>query len=236
MYPETALTIGDQVSASGHVWQAYIADMGKQACAHPNSNAAADGDLPGTEAGYDTAHNPFIYFHSLLDLGDCASDDQDLSRLQPALAHASGAPTFSFIAPGACEDASLSAGSEAAPVPDTPSAATNEPEAAERVHGHHVNGHHFDATTTATSTTTTSSSDDQQHDHQHAVDQHGTPLPARPPPRRPPAPPVNRPGSPPRTPSWRPGCRASCAAPSYRAGGMLLIVFGAAGEGAGAQA
>ena len=30
VYPETALTIGDQVSASGHVWKAYIADMGKQ--------------------------------------------------------------------------------------------------------------------------------------------------------------------------------------------------------------
>ena len=51
VYPETALTIGDQVSASGHVWKAYIADMGKQTCAHPNSNAPADAALPGTDPG-----------------------------------------------------------------------------------------------------------------------------------------------------------------------------------------
>ena len=163
VYPETALTIGDQVSASGHVWKAYIADMGKQACAHPNSNTADDGDLPGTEAGYDTAHNPFIYFHSLLDLGDCATDDQDLSRLQPALAHASGAPTFSFIAPGQCEDASLSAGSGGAG-PDTPSTTTSPTAGASTA----------TTSTTATSTTTTATEhhDDQQHDHQHHVDQH----------------------------------------------------------------
>jgi hypothetical protein len=104
VYPETVLTIGDQVSASGHVWRAYIADMGKQTCLHPNSDALDDLALPGSEAGYDTRHNPFIYFHSLLDLGDCATDDQDLSRLPSALARKSSTATFSFIAPGACED------------------------------------------------------------------------------------------------------------------------------------
>jgi len=105
VYPETALTIGDQVSASGHVWKSYIADMGKEACAHPNSNAPADVALPGTEPGYDQTHNPFIYFHSLLDLGDCASDDEDLSRLTADLSKQSRTATFSFIAPGACDDA-----------------------------------------------------------------------------------------------------------------------------------
>jgi phosphatidylinositol-3-phosphatase len=109
VYPETALTIGDQVTAKGATWRAYIADMGKQTCQHPNSGATDNALLPGTESGYDTRHNPFIYFHSLLDLGDCASDDQDLTHLSSALAHKSATATFSFIAPGACEDAAATA-------------------------------------------------------------------------------------------------------------------------------
>jgi hypothetical protein len=109
VYPETALTIGDQVSASGHVWKAYIADMGKQTCVHPDSNATDDGDLPGTAPGYDPSHNPFIYFHSLLDLGDCASDDEDLSHLSSDLTKAARTATFSYIAPGACADAAATA-------------------------------------------------------------------------------------------------------------------------------
>jgi hypothetical protein len=109
VYPETALTIGDQVTAKGATWKAYIADMGKQACSHPNSGAVDDAVLPGTESAYDTRHNPFIYFHSLLDLGDCASDDQDLTHLSSALARKSATAKFSFIAPGACEDAATTA-------------------------------------------------------------------------------------------------------------------------------
>ena len=138
VYPETALTIGDQVTASGHTWKAYIADMGAQTCVHPNSNAVADSTLPGTQPGYDTAHNPFIYFHSLLDLGDCANDDQDLSRLGVALARRSRTATFSFIAPGACDDpASAGATSPAATTPTTTTTSS---------------------TTSSTSATTTSSS------------------------------------------------------------------------------
>jgi hypothetical protein len=109
VYPETALTIGDQVSAKGHEWKAYVADMGTATCTHPNSDAVDDAALPGTDPGYDTHHNPFIYFHSLLDLGDCSSDDQDLSHLTAALARTSKTATFSFIAPDACADAAVTA-------------------------------------------------------------------------------------------------------------------------------
>jgi phosphatidylinositol-3-phosphatase len=105
IYPNTALTIGDQVTASGHVWKAYIDDMGATACVHPNSNALDNAPLPGAGSDYDTRHNPFIYFHSLLDLGDCASDDVTLAKLPAALSAASKTPAYAFIAPGACEDA-----------------------------------------------------------------------------------------------------------------------------------
>jgi hypothetical protein len=104
IYPNTALTIGDQVTASGHAWKAYIDDMGATACVHPNSNTLDDAPLPGAGSDYATRHNPFIYFHSLLDLGDCASDDLTLSKLPAALGEQSRTPRFAFIAPGACED------------------------------------------------------------------------------------------------------------------------------------
>jgi hypothetical protein len=104
VYPDTALTIGDQVTASGATWGAYVADMGKETCVHPDSGAV-DNVLPtGAEPGYDTRHNPFIYFHSLLDLGDCSSDDVDLSQLPKALAHPAKTPAFAYVAPDACAD------------------------------------------------------------------------------------------------------------------------------------
>jgi hypothetical protein len=133
VYPETALTIGDQVSATGHVWKAYVADMGTQTCSHPNSNAVDDLALTGTEPGYDTRHNPFIYFHSLLDLGDCATDDVDLSKLPAALAKKSRTAMFSYIAPGQCADA----------VPPTGAGTATDP---------------ANTTTTSTTTSTTSTS------------------------------------------------------------------------------
>ncbi len=120
VYPETALTIGDQVSASGHTWGAYIEDMGTATCAHPNSGTADDLALTGTATGYDTRHNPFIYFHSLLDLGDCQSDDVDLGHLDKALSARSRTGTFTFVAPGACADATaVAATSPASDAPTT---------------------------------------------------------------------------------------------------------------------
>jgi hypothetical protein len=106
IYPDTALTIGDQVTSSGKFWGAYVEDEGNQPCVHPNSGAADDAALPGAGAEYDTRHNPFIYFHSLLDLGDCATDDLALTALPKALRSAANTPEYSFIGPDACDDAS----------------------------------------------------------------------------------------------------------------------------------
>jgi phosphatidylinositol-3-phosphatase len=107
VYPNTVTTIGDQVTAAGDTWRAYIDDMGSTACAHPDSGSVDDTQLTGAGPQYDTRHNPFIYFHSLLDLGDCASDDLALAKLNGALrASAKKAPSYVFIAPGACEDTS----------------------------------------------------------------------------------------------------------------------------------
>ena len=104
VYPNTVLTIGDQVTADGKQWRAYLAGMGASTCVHPNSGAAADDPLAGAGPQYDVVHNPFIYFHSLLDLGGCASDDMSLQHLAHDLRGAKRTPTYAFIAPGLCAD------------------------------------------------------------------------------------------------------------------------------------
>jgi hypothetical protein len=115
IYPDTALTIGDQVTASGKRWKAYIDGMGSSPCVHPNSNALDDTRLAGAESQYATRHNPFIYFHSLLDLGDCSSDDVTLDRLPGALRSVTRTPSYTFVTPGACDDASVLACAENQP-------------------------------------------------------------------------------------------------------------------------
>jgi phosphatidylinositol-3-phosphatase len=52
---------------------------------------------------YATHQNPFVYFHSLLDLGDCQSDDLSLTKLDRALGTTSQTPSYTFIAPDPCD-------------------------------------------------------------------------------------------------------------------------------------
>jgi phosphatidylinositol-3-phosphatase len=106
IYPNTITTVADQVTASGQVWKGYIAGLASATCVHPNSGAADDTQLPGAGPQYATVHNPFIFFHSLLDLGGCASDDVSLSQLPHDLRSLQSTPRYSFIAPGACDDGS----------------------------------------------------------------------------------------------------------------------------------
>ena len=106
VYPNTALTIADQVTAAGKQWKAYIAGMGASSCVHANSNAADDVLLTGASSDYATRHNPFIYFHSLLDLGGCQSDDVGIQHLARDLRVAKRTPTYTYIAPGLCDEPS----------------------------------------------------------------------------------------------------------------------------------
>jgi phosphatidylinositol-3-phosphatase len=106
VYPNTITTLADQVNAAGQTWKAYIDDLDRN-CVHPNSDAVDDAALPGAGANYATRHNPFIYFHSLLDLGGCDNGDGPLTKLTGDLRTSSKTATFSFVAPGACDDAAV---------------------------------------------------------------------------------------------------------------------------------
>jgi phosphatidylinositol-3-phosphatase len=106
VYPNTITTLADQITAAGHTWKAYIEDMDR-ACVHPNSDALDNVPLAGAGPEYATRHNPFIYFHSLLDLGGCDNGDVSLDNLKADLRSSAKTPTFSFVAPRACDDAAF---------------------------------------------------------------------------------------------------------------------------------
>ncbi len=109
VYPPGVRTVADQLSAAGRTWKGYMEDMANtpgqpQTCRHP-----ALGTLDPTQRArptdqYAARHNPFVYFHSLLDSGACARNDVPLGRLPADLASATRTPNYSFITPNLCND------------------------------------------------------------------------------------------------------------------------------------
>jgi hypothetical protein len=113
VYPNTVTTIGDQLSASRRTWRAYVEDIEKgpapagiptTSCRHPESGGPDDTLKGRVGDGYATRHNPFVYFHSLLDLGDCQSSDGALTELERDLRTVEDTPNYSYIVPNLCND------------------------------------------------------------------------------------------------------------------------------------
>ncbi|HKG39566.1 MAG TPA: alkaline phosphatase family protein [Conexibacter sp.] len=115
VYPNTVTTLADQLSASRREWRAYVEDLDrgpapapgvapKATCRRPASNAVDDTLRARPGDGYATRHNPFVYYHSLLDLGDCDANDGSLAELEDDLTSASDTPNLAYIAPSLCND------------------------------------------------------------------------------------------------------------------------------------
>jgi hypothetical protein len=104
VYPVETLTLADQLTLDQLGWRAYADGMagpdGKPAdCVHPGPGEPGTSAQPG---GYAASQNPFVYFHSLLDLGDCSASDVPLEQLSKDLGKAEKTPSYSFIAPTPC--------------------------------------------------------------------------------------------------------------------------------------
>ncbi|MGO9673417.1 MAG: alkaline phosphatase family protein [Methylocella sp.] len=117
VYPSTIKTLPDQLKAAGKTWRGYMEDMGNDpsresaTCGHPALNTVDHtqvAEKPSATATqgdqYATRHDPFVYFHSIIDSADCNADVVNLSRLQNDLASESTTPNFVFITPNLCDD------------------------------------------------------------------------------------------------------------------------------------
>lgn len=104
VYPVETLTVADQLTSAQLTWRAYAEGMvdeaGKPAnCVSPDPGEPSTSAQPG---GYAASQNPFAYFHSLLDLGDCSAYDLPIDQLGKDLGKAEKTPSYSFIAPTPC--------------------------------------------------------------------------------------------------------------------------------------
>jgi hypothetical protein len=124
IYPAGVKTLPDQLDAAHLTWRGYMEDMGQEVgrepshCGEPATISQSQGPRDVTQSAaaddqYAARHNPFIYFHSLVDSGECHANVLPLGSPDPAspnavlagdLASASTTPNFSFITPDLCHD------------------------------------------------------------------------------------------------------------------------------------
>ena len=114
VFPANVPTLADQLEAAHLTWHGYMEDMGNTVtrepahCGAPTSSAGT-GMRDGTQSAtatdqYAARHNPFVYFHSVIDSGSCHANVVPLYRLSTDLAAVDSTPNFSFITPNLCND------------------------------------------------------------------------------------------------------------------------------------
>ena len=123
IYGPGVKTLADQLDAAGYTWKGYMEDMGsdpareRATCGHPpvggaDNTSAAQAPSATVPAGdaYATRHNPFMYFHSIIDSPRCDTQVVNLDRLPSDLESVRSTANFSLITPNLCNDAHDGAG------------------------------------------------------------------------------------------------------------------------------
>ncbi|HVU47514.1 MAG TPA: alkaline phosphatase family protein [Terracidiphilus sp.] len=117
VYPAQVRTLANQLAEAGLTWKGYMEDMGNDpvreasTCGHPPLNAldlteraeAPSAAVPQSDM-YATRHDPFMYFHSVIDLPACKTNVVNLNQLKTDLRSVATTPNFSFITPNLCDD------------------------------------------------------------------------------------------------------------------------------------
>jgi hypothetical protein len=103
VYPGSVKTVADQLEAKGLTWKGYSEDMGTP-CRHPQLGSPDDTQKAKPGDQYAARHNPFVYFHSIVDSPTCAANDVPLERLTTDLASIRTTPNLSYLTPNLCHD------------------------------------------------------------------------------------------------------------------------------------
>ena len=111
VYPTHVLTIANQLTASGRTWKAYMEDMGKDparepaACAHPAIGTPDRTETATANDQYATKHNPFVYFHAIIDSTSmCDQHVVPLTGFEADLQRSDRTANYVFISPNLCHD------------------------------------------------------------------------------------------------------------------------------------
>ena len=120
VYPASTQTLAGQLAARHLTWRAYVQGTGEPgsqvgACSHPALGASDPTAVQTASTGsYATFRNPFVYFASIADSSECASNDVGLGALKGDLSSTASTPSFAYIVPDRCDDGN--------PTPCTPGA------------------------------------------------------------------------------------------------------------------
>ncbi len=111
VYPAAVPTIASQLTAGGMSWRGYEEDMGADparesaVCGHPAVGTSDNTQSATATDEYATRHDPFVYFHSIIDDTTlCDTHVVGLDALPQDLASVAATPNYSFITPDLCND------------------------------------------------------------------------------------------------------------------------------------
>jgi hypothetical protein len=110
VYPASVPTIARQLEAAGLSWKAYMEDMGNTpgrettTCGHPQIGTPDNTQVATVGDQYASRHDPFVYFHSIIDAPSCAQHVVNLRSLGPDLNSIATTPNYVFITPNLCHD------------------------------------------------------------------------------------------------------------------------------------
>jgi hypothetical protein len=113
VYPKRVETIANQLDDAHLTWRGYIEGMehgyedledNNGNCEHPaiGHKDVSQRAKPGHQ--YASRHNPFVYFHSIIDNPKVCSNDTQLENLKTDLKTVKTTPNLAFIVPDLCDD------------------------------------------------------------------------------------------------------------------------------------
>jgi hypothetical protein len=111
VYPSSVKTVANQLAAKGLSWKGYMEDRGNDTsresglCGHPGVNTRDNTQTASPTDQYATRHNPFVYFHSIIDDNlSCEEHVVPLTHLPADLTKTRDTPNLVFITPDLCHD------------------------------------------------------------------------------------------------------------------------------------
>lgn len=123
VYPSKVQNIATQLDAHHDSWRDYNQDMDNDpardetdVCSHPPVGKSDPSQADTPTQHYATRHNPFVYFHAIIDNKTlCDSHVVNLNDLPGDLKTASKTPNYSFITPDLCGDGHDATGPDCKP-------------------------------------------------------------------------------------------------------------------------